>query len=45
MVSERPSNKLNLMVESLFFKHKIKNFNSLFTAVNWAKKNDTLEVA
>ena len=44
VVSERPSNKLNLMVESLFFKHKIKNFNSLFTAFNWAKKNDTLEV-
>ncbi len=40
VVSERPNSKLNLMVESLFFKHKIKSFNSLYTAVNWAQKKE-----
>ena len=45
VVSESPSSKLNLMVENLFFKHKIKNFNSLYSAVNWAKNNGAQEVA
>lgn len=44
VVSQRPSSKLNLMIESLFFKHKIKSFNSLYIAVNWVKKG-TVEVA
>lgn len=37
IVSDSPSGRINLMVENLFFKNKIKSFNSLFEAVNWAK--------
>jgi hypothetical protein len=29
---------LNLLIEELFFKNKIKNFDSIYTAVNWAKQ-------
>lgn len=44
VVSDSPVGKLNLMVESLFFKNKIKSFSSLYSAINWAKKG-TAEVA
>jgi len=44
VVSGSPSSKLNLLVENLFFNDKIKSFNSLFEAVNWAKKGN-LEIA
>ena len=44
VVSDSPIGKLNLMVESLFFKNKIKSFSSLYSAINWAKKG-TAEVA
>ncbi|MFV9550650.1 hypothetical protein [Algibacter sp. PT7-4] len=40
VVSNKSGSKLNLMIESLFFKDKIKSFNSLYTAVNWVKKGD-----
>ncbi|MEW4925237.1 hypothetical protein [Algibacter sp. 2305UL17-15] len=44
IVSSSPHSKLNLMVESLFFKNKIKSFDSLHAAVNWVKKG-MVEVA
>ncbi|PQV46518.1 hypothetical protein CLV33_10915 [Jejuia pallidilutea] len=44
IVSSSPSSKLNLLVENLFFNSKIQSFNSLFEAVNWAKKGN-LEIA
>ncbi len=44
IVSANPNSKINFVVENLFFKNKIKNFNSLFEAVNWAKKG-IVEVA
>lgn len=44
IVSNNPTSKINFVVENLFFKNKIKNFNSLYEAVNWAKKG-IVEVA
>lgn len=44
IVSNRPSSKVSVMVENLFFNNKIKNFNSLYEAVNWAKKGN-VEIA
>ena len=38
IVSSSSQSKLNLLVENLFFKNKIKSFDSLYSAVNWAKK-------
>lgn len=44
IVSDSPSSKINVLIENLFFNNKIKSFNSLFEAVNWAKKG-SLEIA
>ncbi len=44
IVSDSPTSKIGIMVENLFFNNKIKSFNSLFEAVNWAKKG-IVEVA
>lgn len=44
IVSYRSSSKINLIMENLFFNNNIKNFNSLFEAVNWAKKGN-VEIA
>lgn len=44
IVSNKPTSKISLVVENLFFKNKIENFNSLYEAVNWAKKG-IVEVA
>jgi hypothetical protein len=44
IVSNNPTSKINFVVENLFFKNKIENFNSLYEAVNWAKKG-IVEVA
>ncbi|TBN04744.1 hypothetical protein EYD45_05645 [Hyunsoonleella flava] len=38
VVSNNPMNKMNLMVENLFFNNKIKHFMSLYEAINWVKK-------
>ena len=37
IVSDRKQSMMSLMVEELFFKDKINNFDCLYTAVNWAK--------
>ena len=41
-----PSNLgyLNLLIEELFFQNKIKNFDSIYAAVNWVKQ-ENVEVA
>ncbi|MFD2727442.1 hypothetical protein [Hyunsoonleella rubra] len=39
VVSDSPMGKMNVMVENLFFDNKIKSFNSLYDAINWAKKD------
>jgi hypothetical protein len=44
IISDGKLSKLNLMVEELFFKKKIKHFDSLYSAINWIK-NDSLEIA
>jgi hypothetical protein len=44
VVSSSKLSRLNMLIEELFFKNKIKNFDSIFEAVNWAKK-ETVEVA
>lgn len=44
VVSSGPTGRINLMVENLFFKNKIKSFSSLYEAVNWAKKG-SVEIA
>ncbi|MGC6429647.1 MAG: hypothetical protein ACON5F_01240 [Jejuia sp.] len=42
VVSDSSTSKINLMVENLFFNNKIKSFQSLFTAINWVKKDHEL---
>ena len=44
VVSESQLSKLNLLVEELFFRKKIKHFESIYSAVNWVR-NDSLEIA
>ena len=38
VVSDRKASMLGFMVENLFFKDKMKRFNSLFDALNWVDK-------
>lgn len=38
IVSDRRSSVLGFMIENLFFKNKIKKFNSLYGAINWVEK-------
>ena len=38
VVSENQSGILNLMIEKLFFKNKIKHFEDIYTAINFVKK-------
>lgn len=44
IVADGKLSKLNLMVEELFFKKKIKHFDSIYSAINWVR-NDSLEIA
>jgi hypothetical protein len=44
IVADGKLSKMNLMVEELFFKKKIKHFVSLYSAINWIR-NDSLEIA
>jgi len=44
IVSESKGSIMGSMIENLFFKGKIKRFNSIYTAVNWVK-NDINKVA
>ena len=44
IVSHGKLSRLNLMVEELFFKKKIKHFDSIHSAINWVA-NDGLEIA
>lgn len=38
IVNKNPISKMNLMIEQIFFKNKIKHFNSIYTAINWVEK-------
>ncbi|GAA4955542.1 hypothetical protein GCM10023314_31600 [Algibacter agarivorans] len=42
VVSDNKFGIMNLMVEELFFRNKIKNFNSIYSAVNWTKKGSAI---
>lgn len=44
VVSKSQSSKLNLLIEQLFFRNKIKHFDSIYAAVNWVR-SDSLEIA
>lgn len=44
VVSDRKTSILGLMIENLFFKNKIKKFDSLYGAINWIE-NGLNEVA
>lgn len=42
IVNENPIGKMNLMIEQIFFKNKIKHFDSIYTAINWVKKAEDI---
>ncbi|GAA4883630.1 hypothetical protein GCM10023311_02290 [Flaviramulus aquimarinus] len=42
VVSNSKFSLMNLMVEELFFRNKIKNFKSIYSAVNWTKKGSAI---
>ena len=38
IVNDNKISLMNVMIEELFFKNKIKNFDSIYSAINWTKK-------
>lgn len=42
IVSDSPISKMNIMIEQIFFKDKIKHFDSIYAAVNWVEKVDNI---
>jgi len=42
IVSGSPISKMNILIEQIFFKDKIKHFESIYAAINWVEKVDDM---